>query len=66
MNAQVSTGPPKISERKIKLQLKRVQVPVNASYINHGLKKNVNNIQMKGGKLKCSDYMTKAKLLYLI
>jgi hypothetical protein len=48
------------------LQLKRVQVPVNASYINHGLKKNVNNIQMKGGKLKCSDYMTKAKLLYLI
>jgi hypothetical protein len=48
------------------LQLKRVQVPVNASYINHGLKKNVNNIQMTGGRLKCSGYMTKTKLLYLI
>ena len=52
MKAEISKGPPKISERKIKLQLKRVQVPVNASYINHGLKKNVNNIQMNGGRLK--------------
>jgi hypothetical protein len=37
---------------------------VNASYINHGLKKNVKNIQMKGGRLKCSDNI--GILIYLL
>jgi hypothetical protein len=37
---------------------------VNASYINNGLKKNVNNIQMKEGRLECSDNID--ILIYLL